>query len=119
MEAFSSQGDGTLTIIKENSPTSFEVEQTVQTKPRAKTCTLDTKNNQIILITTERPPGSPSAEGAASTSAPPEPCHRPLHRHQSRKPPRRLLRPARIKPAAAVAADAVAAAVLPTLTFSS
>src|SRR5206468_8048581 len=27
MEAFSSQGDGTLTIIKENSPTSFEVEQ--------------------------------------------------------------------------------------------
>jgi hypothetical protein len=33
MEAFSSQRDGTLTIIKENSPTSFEVEQTVQTKP--------------------------------------------------------------------------------------
>src|SRR5437016_14387750 len=28
MEAFSSQGDGTLTIIKEKSPTSFEVEQT-------------------------------------------------------------------------------------------
>src|SRR6185503_5033062 len=31
MEAFSSQRDGTLTIIKENSPTSFEVEQTVKT----------------------------------------------------------------------------------------
>src|SRR5438105_14689896 len=56
MEAFSSQGDGTLTIIKENSPTSFEVEQTVQTKSRAKTCTLDTKNNQIVLITTEPAP---------------------------------------------------------------
>jgi DNA-binding beta-propeller fold protein YncE len=55
MEAFSSQGDGTLTVIKENSPTDFAVEQTVQTKPRAKTCTLDTRNNQIILITTERP----------------------------------------------------------------
>jgi DNA-binding beta-propeller fold protein YncE len=55
MEAFSSQGDGTLTIIKENSPTDFAVEQTVTTKPRAKTCTLDTKNNQIILITVERP----------------------------------------------------------------
>src|SRR5207249_65384 len=39
MEAFSSQRDGTLTIIKENSPTSFEVEQTVQTKQGAKTCT--------------------------------------------------------------------------------
>src|SRR5450759_565759 len=50
MEAFSSQGDGTLTIIKETSPTSFEVEQTVQTKSRAKTCTLDTKNNQIICL---------------------------------------------------------------------
>jgi len=58
MEAFSSQGDGTLTIIKENSPTSFEVEQTVQTKPRAKTCTLDTKNDQIVLITIEPAPGA-------------------------------------------------------------
>ncbi len=64
MEAFSSQGDGTLTIIKENSPTSFEVEQTVQTKSRAKTCTLDTKNNQIILITTEPAPGSAAAPPA-------------------------------------------------------
>jgi DNA-binding beta-propeller fold protein YncE len=41
MEAFSSQGDGTLTVIKENSPTSFVVEQTVQTMPSAKTMTLD------------------------------------------------------------------------------
>jgi DNA-binding beta-propeller fold protein YncE len=57
MEAFSSQGDGTLTIIKETSPTTFEVEQIVQTKSRAKTCTLDTKKNQIVLITTEPAPG--------------------------------------------------------------
>ena len=56
MEAFSSQGDGTLTIIKETSPTSFEVVQTVQTKPRAKTCTLDTTKNQIVLIATEPTP---------------------------------------------------------------
>jgi DNA-binding beta-propeller fold protein YncE len=68
MEAFSSQGDGTLTIIKENSPTSFEVVQTVQTKPRAKTCTLDTKKDQIILITTEPAPGAPPA--ATATAAP-------------------------------------------------
>src|SRR5215831_3326581 len=53
MEAFSSQGDGTLTIIREQSPTSFEVEQTVQTKSRAKTCTLDTRSNQIVLIAIE------------------------------------------------------------------
>ena len=67
MEAFSSQGDGTVTIIKENSPTSFEVEQTVQTKPRAKTCTLDTKNNHIIVITTEP---APPAAGATSATPP-------------------------------------------------
>jgi hypothetical protein len=35
MEAFSSQGDGTLTVIKEDSPTSFSVEQTVPTPARA------------------------------------------------------------------------------------
>jgi DNA-binding beta-propeller fold protein YncE len=53
MEAFSSQGDGTLTVIKENSPTSFSVEQTVATPARAKTLTLDTKTNQIFTITAE------------------------------------------------------------------
>ncbi|HZR18478.1 MAG TPA: hypothetical protein VFE51_14390 [Verrucomicrobiae bacterium] len=67
MEAFSSQRDGTLTIIKENSPTSFEVEQTVQTKPGAKTCTLDTKNNRIVLIALERPATPPPGSDAATT----------------------------------------------------
>ena len=68
MEAFSSQGDGTLTIIKETSPTSFEVEQTVQTKSRAKTCTLDTKKNQIIVITTESAPAAATATTPATGS---------------------------------------------------
>ncbi len=63
-------GDGTLTIIKETSPTTFEVEQTVQTKPRAKTCTLDTKNNHIVLICTEP---LPAAADAASAPKAPEP----------------------------------------------
>jgi DNA-binding beta-propeller fold protein YncE len=78
MEAFSSQGDGTLTLIKENSPTSFAVEQTVQTMSRAKTCTLDSKTNHIIVIATERPspPPAPATTGtspgaASSPSAPP------------------------------------------------
>src|SRR5579863_8179634 len=56
MEAFSSQGDGTLTVIKENSPTSFSVEQTVPTPARAKVLTLDTKTNQIYSITAEYGP---------------------------------------------------------------
>jgi DNA-binding beta-propeller fold protein YncE len=67
MEAFSSQRDGTLTIIKENSPTSFEVEQTVQTKPGCKTSSLDLKTNRIVLICTERAPepGSSTPTGAS------------------------------------------------------
>jgi hypothetical protein len=67
MEAFSSQGDGTLTVIKENSPTNFVVEQTVQTMPSAKTMTLDTKTNHILLIGAEYgpPPATPPAGGRA------------------------------------------------------
>ena len=71
MEAFSSQGNGTLTIIKENSPTDFAVEQTVRTKSGARTCTLDTKNNQIILITIEPAPATNAAPATvAATPAP-------------------------------------------------
>jgi DNA-binding beta-propeller fold protein YncE len=54
MEAFSSQRDGTLTIIQEKSPAEFAVEQNVKTKSGCKTCALDTKNNHIVLICTER-----------------------------------------------------------------
>jgi YVTN family beta-propeller protein len=72
MEAFSSQRDGTLTIIKENSPTSFAVEQTVQTMMGAKTCTLDTQTNHIVLIATERPPAPPP--GAPGTTPPGAPA---------------------------------------------
>jgi len=73
MEAFSSNGrDGTLTIIKESSPTNFVVEQTVQTKAGCRTSTLDTKNNHIVVICTERPPeaatNTPPAQIASTTS---------------------------------------------------
>ena len=63
MEAISSQGDGTLTIIKEKSPTSFDVEQTVQTMVSAKTMTIDRKTNRILLIAAEY--------GAPATPPPP------------------------------------------------
>ena len=65
MEAFSSQGDGTLTIVKENSPTSFAVEQTLQTKVSAKTLTLDAKTGHILLIAADfgPAPNPPPAGG--------------------------------------------------------
>jgi hypothetical protein len=59
MEAFSSQGDGTLTVVKEKSPTSFAVEQTVATPVAAKTLTLDAKTGRILLITAEYAPPPP------------------------------------------------------------
>jgi DNA-binding beta-propeller fold protein YncE len=64
MEVFSSQGDGTLTVIKENSPTAFAVEQTVQTQASAKTLTLDKSTNRILVIAAEfGPPPAPGPAG--------------------------------------------------------
>jgi DNA-binding beta-propeller fold protein YncE len=71
MQTFSSQGDGTLTVIREKSPTSFEVAQTVQTKVSGKTLTLDSKTNQIYVIAAEYgpPPTPPPAGGRAGRGA--------------------------------------------------
>jgi DNA-binding beta-propeller fold protein YncE len=73
MEAFSSQGDGTLTVIKEESPTSFSVEQTVATPARAKTLTLDAATNHILSITAEYGP-VPAATTPASAAPPGAPA---------------------------------------------
>lgn len=64
-EAFTSQGDGTLTVVKENSPTSFVVEQNVETMSNAKTLTLDRKTNHLFLIAAEYgpPPATPRPGG--------------------------------------------------------
>jgi DNA-binding beta-propeller fold protein YncE len=72
MEVFSSQGDGTLTVIKEKSPTEFVVEQTVATKTSGKTLSLDAKTGHIYVIAAEygaaTPPPAP-APGAAPAPA--------------------------------------------------
>ncbi len=67
-EVFSSNGgDGTLTVVKVKGPTSFEVEENVKTMPRAKTMTVDTKTDHVILIAAEygQPPAAPADAGAA------------------------------------------------------
>jgi DNA-binding beta-propeller fold protein YncE len=69
MEAFSSHGNGTLSIIKETSPTTFEVEQTVQTKPGGKCSTLDTKTGHILVSAIEAPPTSAVAVGAPAAAS--------------------------------------------------
>ena len=56
MEAFSTHGNGTLTVVKEKSPASFEVEQNLQTMNGARTITLDSKTNRILTMSQERGP---------------------------------------------------------------
>jgi DNA-binding beta-propeller fold protein YncE len=65
MEAISADGAGTMTIIKESSPTKFSVEQTLTTLPRAKTMVLDTKTGHVISMTAEfgPAPAAPAGDG--------------------------------------------------------
>jgi DNA-binding beta-propeller fold protein YncE len=59
MEAFSTHGNGTLTVVRETGPFSFEVEQNLDTMAGAKTLTLDTKTDHIVTMAAEY--GTPPA----------------------------------------------------------
>ena len=63
MEAFSSHSNGTLTVVKEKSPTSFEVEQNLQTMNGARTLTLDNKTGHIFVMASEVGPAPPPPPG--------------------------------------------------------
>lgn len=56
MEAFSTHGNGTLTVVKEKSPTDFELEQNLKTMDGARTITLDARTNHILTMSQERGP---------------------------------------------------------------
>jgi hypothetical protein len=74
MEAFSTQGNGTLTVIKETSPTSFEVEQNLQTMNGARTIAFDSKTDHILTMSQERGPAPPAApEGGRGPQGAPVP----------------------------------------------
>ena len=63
MEAFSTHGNGTLTVIKEKSPVSFEVEQNLTTMNGARTITFDSKTGHILTMSQERGPAPPPPAG--------------------------------------------------------
>lgn len=69
LEAFSSQGDGTLTVVKEKSPTEFVVEQNVPTQSGARTMTVDSKTGKVFVVTAAY--GPPPADTPAPAGAPP------------------------------------------------
>jgi uncharacterized protein YjiK len=70
MEAISAENGGTMTFVKENSPTNFTVEQTLQTKPGAKTLALDTKTNHILTMTADFEPAPAGAQPGAAGRPP-------------------------------------------------
>ena len=72
MEAFSTQGNGTMTIVKEKSPTTFEVEQNLQTMNGARTITLDSKTGHLFAMSQERGPSPPPDPAAAPGARPPQ-----------------------------------------------
>jgi YVTN family beta-propeller protein len=50
---FNSNGEGSVTVIKQESPDKYSVLETVKTVPRAKTMALDPKTHQLFLSTAE------------------------------------------------------------------
>lgn len=73
MEAISAERGGTMTFIKENSPTDFSVEQTLQTMPVAKTIALDTKTDHLFTMTAEYGPApAPPPPSAAPAQGGPQ-----------------------------------------------
>jgi hypothetical protein len=61
--AFSSNGEGSLTVIQEDSPDSFHVAATVPTKRGARTMTVDAKTHRVFTA---------SADYGATPAATPE-----------------------------------------------
>jgi DNA-binding beta-propeller fold protein YncE len=60
---FASNGDGTLTLVKQAAPDAYEVVQTVQTQQSAKTLAIDFKTHRAFLPAARfGPPPSPTPE---------------------------------------------------------
>jgi mono/diheme cytochrome c family protein len=61
--AFSSNGDGTLTVVHEDSPDKFSVLENAETQKFARTMALDTTNHDVYLVTAEIEIAPPAKEG--------------------------------------------------------
>lgn len=71
-EAFSTGGNGTLTIVKEVSPTKFEVEQDLATMNGARTIAFDSRTGHIFTMSQkfEAPPPEPNPPAGAAAGGP-------------------------------------------------
>ncbi len=62
---FTSNGEGTISVIQEQSPDKFAVIDTVKTEPGARTMALDTRSHKLFLITADRTT-APAVAGQAA-----------------------------------------------------
>ncbi len=58
--AFSSNGDGTLTVVKADGAAGYKVEDNVKTEVGARTMALDPKTHNVYLVTAEFAPAPPA-----------------------------------------------------------
>jgi hypothetical protein len=58
MEAFSTHENGTMTVVREETPNDFRVEDTVETINRARTITLDRKTGHVFTMSEDPASGS-------------------------------------------------------------
>jgi DNA-binding beta-propeller fold protein YncE len=77
-EAFSTHGNGTLTVVRETGPATFEVEQNLDTMVGAKTLTLDAKTNHILTMAAEYGPLPPADPSSANPPAQRRPVRGPM-----------------------------------------
>jgi YVTN family beta-propeller protein len=61
--AFSSNGDGTLTVVHEDAPDKFTVVENAETQRTARTMALDTTNHDVYLVAAEIVEAPPAKEG--------------------------------------------------------
>jgi DNA-binding beta-propeller fold protein YncE len=62
-QAYSSNGEGNITVVKEDSPTSFSAAATVPTKRGARTMTVDEKTHNLITVTADFEPAPAPTPG--------------------------------------------------------
>ena len=61
-----------MTIVKEESPTSFKVEQNLQTMIGARTITFDSKTGHLLTMSQERDPAPPAPAVVTQGARPPQ-----------------------------------------------
>jgi hypothetical protein len=71
--AFASGGDGTLTVVRQETPDRLTVAQTVKTKSGARTMALDPAGHRVFSVAATPERETPPAQPAGTGGLPPRP----------------------------------------------